>query len=65
MDKGQFQSPASASRIPDWRTVLFWGSSGELSKTSVPDLVGTYVFWEKVRVDGEMQTVRTYFSVKD
>jgi hypothetical protein len=65
MDKGQFQSPASASRIPDWRTVLFWGSSGELSKTSVPDLVGTYVFWEKVRVDGEMQTVRTYFSVRD
>ena len=65
MDKGQFQTPASASRIPDWRTVLFWSSSGELSKTSVPDLIGTYVFWEKVLVDGEMQTVRTYFSVRD
>lgn len=65
LDKGQFQTPASTSRIPDWRTVLFWGSSGELSRTSLPDLTGTYVFWEKVRIDGEMQTVRTYFAVRD
>lgn len=65
MDKEQFQRPVSASRIPDWRTVLFWDSSGELSKTSVPDLTGTYVFWEKVSVDGKIQTVRTFFSVRD
>ena len=63
LDKGQFQTPASASRIPDWRTVLFWGPSGDVSKTSLPDLAGTYLFWEKVAVDGEIQTVRTYFSV--
>lgn len=65
LDKGQFQTPASASRIPDWRTVLYWGPNGEVSKTSVPDLAGTYVYWEKVRMEGELQTVRTYFSVKD
>jgi hypothetical protein len=63
LDKGQFQTPASASRIPDWRTVLYWGPSGDISKTSLPDLAGIYVFWEKVRVDGEIKTVRTYFSV--
>jgi hypothetical protein len=63
LDKGQFQTPASASRIPDWRTVLYWGSSGEVSKTSVSDLAGTFVFWEKVVVDGETRMIRTYFSV--
>lgn len=63
LDKGQFQSPASASRIPDWRTVLYWGPSGDVSKTSLPDLAGTYLFWEKVVVDGETRTIRTYFSV--
>ena len=63
LDKGQFQSPASAARIPDWRTVLYWGPSGDVSKTSLPDLAGTYLFWEKVVVDGETRTIRTYFSV--
>ena len=63
LDKGQFQTPASASRIPDWRTVLYWGPSGDVSKTSLPDLAGTFVFWEKVVVDGETRTIRTYFSV--
>ncbi|MBM3426084.1 MAG: hypothetical protein FJX97_03745 [Bacteroidetes bacterium] len=63
LDKGQFQTPAPASRIPDWRTVLFWGPSGDVSKTSVSDLQGEFVFWEKVRVAGEIQLVRTYFSV--
>lgn len=63
LDKGQFQSPASASRIPDWRTVLYWGPSGDVSKTSLPDLAGTYLFWEKVVLDGETRTIRTYFSV--
>ena len=63
LDKGQFQSPASAARIPDWRTVLYWGPSGDVSKTSLPDLAGTYLFWEKVVVDGETRTIHTYFSV--
>lgn len=65
LDKGQFQTPATASRIPDWRTVLYWGPNGDVSKTSLPDLAGTFVFWEKVRVEGEIRTVRTYFSVKE
>lgn len=65
LDKRQFQTPASNTRIPDWRTVLFWDSNGEPSKTSVPDLAGTYLLWEKVTVAGELQTIRTYFSVKD
>jgi hypothetical protein len=63
LDKGQFQTPASASRIPDWRTVLYWGPSGDVSKTNLPDLAGTFVFWEKVVVDGETRMIRTYFSV--
>ena len=65
LDKEQFQTPASASRIPDWRTVLYWGPNGEVFKTNVSDLAGTYVYWEKVRVEGELQTIRTYFSVRD
>lgn len=65
LDKGQFQTPASASRIPDWRTVLYWGPTGDVTNTRVPDLQGVFVFWEKVRVDGEIRTVRTYFSVGD
>jgi len=65
LDKGQFQTPATASRIPDWRTVLYWGPNGDVSRTSLPDLAGTFVFWEKVRVEGEIRTVRTYFSVKE
>lgn len=63
LDKGQFQTPASASRIPDWRTVLYWGPSGDVSKTNLPDLAGIFVFWEKVVVDGETRMIRTYFSV--
>jgi hypothetical protein len=65
LDKGQFQTPATASRIPDWRTVLYWGPNGDVSRTSLPDLAGTFVFWEKVRVEGEIRTIRTYFSVKE
>ena len=65
LDKGQFQTPATASRIPDWRTVLYWGPNGDVSRTSLPNLAGTFVFWEKVRVEGEIRTVRTYFSVKE
>jgi hypothetical protein len=65
LDKGQFQTPATASRIPDWRTVLYWGPNGDISRTSLPDLAGTFVFWEKVSVEGEIRTVRTYFSVKE
>lgn len=65
LDKGQFQEPASDSRIPDWRTVLYWGPSGAISKTIVPNLTGTYVFWEKVIVAGEIRTERRYFEVKD
>ncbi len=65
LDKGQFQIPASASRIPDWRTVLYWGPTGDVTNTRVPDLQGVFVFWEKVRVDGDIRTVRTYFSVGD
>ena len=65
LDKGQFQTPATTSRIPDWRTVLYWGPNGDVSKTSLPDLAGTFVFWEKFRVEGEIRTIRTYFSVKE
>lgn len=65
LDKGQFQTPATASRIPDWRTVLYWGPNGDVSRTSLPNLAGTFVFWEKVRVEGEIRTIRTYFSVKE
>ena len=65
LDKGQFQTPATASRIPDWRTVLYWGPNGDVSRTSLPDLAGTFVFWEKFRVEGEIRTIRTYFSVKE
>lgn len=65
LDKEQFQIPASASRIPDWRTILFWGPSLELARVIAPDLAGTYVFWEKVPVDGMIQMTRTYFQVKD
>lgn len=65
LDKGQFQKPVSRERIPDWRTVLYWGPAGEVMETSVSDLAGTYVFWEKVRMDGEIQTIRRYFSVQD
>ena len=65
LDKGQFQTPATASRIPDWRTVLYWGPNGDVSRTSLPDLAGTFVFWEKFRVEGEIRTISTYFSVKE
>lgn len=65
LNKEQFQKPSSASRIPDWRTILFWGMSGDPPKTIIPDLAGTYVFWKKIQVDGDIQTERIYFTVTD
>lgn len=65
LNKEQFQQAVADSRIPDWRTVLYWGPSGDVSHTIVSALAGHYVIWEKVIDQEEIRVVRRYFEVKD
>ncbi len=65
LDRKQFVQPSIASRIPDWRTVLFWQSSGQEVSTMLPQLAGTFVYWEQVNVGGKLTVRRTFFEVKD
>lgn len=64
LDVRQFEKPSSSLRIPDWRTILFWGANVEKVSTQLPDLKGHFVFWEQQKLNGEVVLVRTYFEVK-
>ncbi|MDA0313944.1 MAG: hypothetical protein O2829_01735 [Bacteroidetes bacterium] len=64
-DRDQFVQPSTTSRIPDWRTVLYWQTSGKGVRTKLPNLSGTFVYWEQVKVGGQVKTNRTFFEVKD
>ena len=64
LDVRQFEKPSSSLRIPDWRTILFWGANVEKVSTQLPDLKGHFVFWEQQKLNGELVLVRTYFEVK-
>lgn len=65
LDKRQWQQPAPDKRIPDWRTVLFWGGKGEKATTQAPDLPGVFVYWERVLEEGKLSTRRTFFQVQE
>jgi hypothetical protein len=65
LDKQQWQQPAKDKRIPDWRTILFWGGKGEKAVTQAPNLVGVFVYWERGWKDGLLSTQRTFFEVTD
>jgi hypothetical protein len=65
LDRNQFVQPSTASRIPDWRTVLYWQSSGQEVSTKLPNLAGTFVYWEQVNVGGKLTVRRTFFEVKN
>jgi hypothetical protein len=65
LDRNQFVQPSTASRIPDWRTVLYWQSSGQEVSTKLPNLAGTFVYWEQVNVDGKLTVRRIFFEVKN
>lgn len=65
LDKRQWQQPAMDKRIPDWRTILFWGGQGEKAVAQAPNLVGEFVYWERVWKDGSLKTQCTFFEVKD
>jgi len=60
LDRNQFVQSSTASRIPDWRTVLFWQASGQEVSTKLPNLAGIFVY-----VSGELTVRRTFFEVKD
>lgn len=64
MDVRQFEKPSSSLRIPDWRTILFWGTNAEKVSVQLPDLKGYYVYWEQQMLNGELVLVRTYFQVQ-
>ena len=65
LEKNQFQQVVSDSRIPDWRSIIYWGTTPEMSEVYVPNLPVTFVFWKKIRVKDEYKTIRTYFEVKN
>jgi len=65
LDKQQWQQPAADKRIPDWRTLLFWGGKSEKAITQAPDLSGIFVYWERVWEEGKLNTYRTFFQVKE
>jgi hypothetical protein len=65
LDRNQFVQPSTASRIPDWRTVLYWQSSGQEVSTKLPNLAGTYLYWERVNEEGGQTVRRTFFEVND
>lgn len=65
LDRGQLVQPSTASRIPDWRTVLYWQAGGKGASTKLPNLAGIFVYWEHVNVDGKPSVRRTFFEVKD
>jgi hypothetical protein len=64
-EKDQFVQSSTTSRIPDWRTVLYWQTSGKEVRTNLPNLAGTFVYWEQVNVAGKLSIRRTFFEVKD
>ena len=64
-EKDQFVQSSTTSRIPDWRTVLYWQTSGKEVRTNLPNLAGTFVYWEQVNVGGKLSIRRTFFEVKD
>jgi hypothetical protein len=65
LDRNQFAQPSTASRIPDWRTVLYWQTSSQEVNTKLPQLAGTFVYWEQVNEGGKLTVRRTFFEVKD
>jgi hypothetical protein len=65
LDRDQFVEPSTTSRIPDWRTLLYWQSSGKEVSTKLPNLAGTFVHWEQVNVGGKLTVRRTFFEVKN
>ncbi len=65
LDREQFVEPSTTSRIPDWRTLLYWQSSGKEVSTKLPNLAGTFVHWEQVNVGGKLTVRRTFFEVKN
>jgi hypothetical protein len=65
LDRDQFVEPSTTSRIPDWRTLLYWQSSGQEVSTKLPNLAGIFVHWEQVNVGGKLTVRRTFFEVKD
>ncbi len=66
IDRNQFVQPSSSStRIPDWRTVLNWQTTGKEARINLPHLEGTFVHWELVNLGGKLSTSRTFFEVKD
>jgi hypothetical protein len=65
LDRNQFVEPSTTSRIPDWRTLLYWQSSGQEVSTKLPNLAGTFVYWEQVNVGGKLTVRRTFFEVKN
>ena len=64
-EKDQYVQPSTTSRIPDWRTVLYWQTIGKEVRTNLPNLAGTFVYWEQVNVAGKLSIRRTFFEVKD
>jgi hypothetical protein len=65
IDRDQFIQSSTTSRIPDWRTVLYWQTNGKEVRINLPNLAGTFVHWEQVNVGGKLSIRRTFFEVKD
>ena len=65
LDKKQFALSATNDRFPDWRTVLFWGESGNKISFQAPELSGLFVFWEREIQNGRSIVKRSYFEVKN
>ena len=65
IDRDQFVQPSATSRIPDWRTVLNWQTSGKEVRVNLPNLAGIFIHWEQVNVGGKLSIRRTFFEVKD
>lgn len=64
LDKSAYGKPASGGEFPDYRTILFWGNSGN-QDIQTSELTGEFVLWVRYLDEaGQIRVSRNGVSIK-